>query len=53
MSIDRFSNMVDRGLTICIWWKINKYGGFHSHGGSPDSWMVYTGKSLEMDDDWG
>ena len=25
------------------------FGGFHSHGGSP-RWMVYKGKSHEMDD---
>ena len=29
-------------------------GSFHCHGGYPNSWMVYKGKShLEMDENWG
>ena len=28
------------------------YGGFHSHGGYPHSWMVYTGPT-KMDDNYG
>ena len=36
-----------------ISWKI-PFGGFHGHGGTPHSWMVYNGKYHEkMDDGWG
>ena len=30
------------------------FEGFHSHGGTPNSWMVYVMENpTQMDDDWG
>ena len=30
------------------------YGGFHGHGGTPNSWMVFVRENpTKLDDDWG
>ena len=49
-------------LNVEEWWifgaqTLNKifHGDFHSHGGTPNSWVVFVREKthLEMDDDWG
>ena len=32
-------------------WKSPPYGGFHSHGGYPNSWMMHKVKSENQVDD--
>ena len=34
---------------------VDKHGGFHSHGGTPNFWMVFVREIPieQLDDDWG